>query len=105
MVIAILMTFFFNPDHLSDLCVFTVYCFYTLAFFGLFVLRCRRTEPRPFSVPLYPLVPLVALGGGLFILGSEVVNDPWGVVLFIGVVVLGLPILWLIKTLDRKRQF
>ena len=105
MVIAILMTFFFNPDHLSDLCVFTVYCFYTLAFFGLFVLRHRRTEPRPFSVPLYPLVPLVALGGGLFILGSEVVNDPWGVVLFIGVVVLGLPILWLIKTLDRKRQF
>ena len=31
-ILATIMMFFFDPDHLSDLCVFTVYCFYLLEF-------------------------------------------------------------------------
>lgn len=103
-VLATVMMAFFDPDHLSDLCVFTVYCFYLLAFFGIFILRRKNQGPRPFSTPLYPFVPLVAIAGGIFVLVSEVLNDPAGVLLFIGIVIVGLPILYLVKRLDQRRM-
>lgn len=83
------MMCFFDPDHLSDLCVFTVYCFYTLAFFGIFILRRRnKGKERPFSTPLYPLIPLISIAGGLFV----------------GITVIGLPALWVVKEMDKHRQ-
>lgn len=46
---------------------------YVLQQVGVVVLRVRRPElPRPFRIWLYPLPPLVALGGFLFILFSRV---------------------------------
>lgn len=102
--LAAVMMFFFDPDHLSDLCVFTVYCFYLLAFFGIFILRRQNKGPRPFSTPLYPLVPIIAIAGGIFVLVSEVFNDPAGVLLFVGIVIVGLPIFYAIKRMDQKRM-
>ena len=100
-VLATLMLVLFDPDRLSDLCVFTIYCFYILAFFGIFKLR-RENSNRPFSTPLYPLVPIVAILGGLFIVVSELFNDPAGVVLFLGIVAVGLPIFTILSV--RKKQ-
>lgn len=102
--LATVMMFFFDPDHLSDLCVFTVYCFYLLAFFGIFILRKKNKENRPFSTPLYPLVPIIAIAGGIFVLVSELFNDPAGVLLFIGIVIVGLPIFYAVKRMDAKRM-
>lgn len=103
-IMALLMTYFFDPDHLSDLCVFTVYCFYLMAFCGIFILRRRNHQPRPFSTPLYPWIPLVAILGGLFVLISEVVNDPAGVILFLGIVIVGLPIFYVVKRLEKSNN-
>ncbi|MGZ1273840.1 serine/threonine protein kinase, partial [Lactobacillus delbrueckii subsp. bulgaricus] len=50
-----------------------------------------------------PLVPIVAILGGLFVLISELINDPAGVLLFIGIVIVGLPIFYVVKRMDRKR--
>ena len=99
-VLATLMLVLFDPDRLSDLCVFTIYCFYILAFFGIFKLR-RENSNRPFSTPLYPLVPIVAILGGLFIVVSELFNDPAGVVLFLGIVAVGLPIFYYLKYKEK----
>lgn len=94
------MLVLFDPDRLSDLCVFTIYCFYILAFFGIFKLR-RENSDRPFSTPLYPLVPIVAILGGLFIVVSELFNDPAGVVLFLGIVAVVLPIFYYLKRKEK----
>lgn len=99
-VLATLMLVLFDSDRLSDLCVFTIYCFYILAFFGIFKLR-RENSNRPFSTPLYPLVPIVAILGGLFIVVSELFNDPAGVVLFLGIVAVGLPIFYYLKRKEK----
>lgn len=101
--IATIMLFFFDPDHLSDLCVFTIYCFYLMTFYGIFILRKKYPGKRPFSTPLYPLVPIIAITGGLFILVSEVLNDVGGVLLFAGLVIVGLPIFYAVKRMDKKR--
>ncbi|MDB6232191.1 APC family permease [Lactobacillus amylovorus] len=101
-ILATIMMLFFDPDHLSDLCVFTIYCFYLMTFFGIFILR-KKNNKRPFSTPLYPLVPIVAIAGGLFVLISELFNDPAGVLLFVSIVVVGLPVLYVVKRMDSKR--
>lgn len=102
-LLALLMMIFFDPDHLSDLCVFTVYCFYLLAFFGIFILRKKNKAERPFSTPLYPFVPIIAILGGLFVLISELINDPAGVLLFAGIVIIGLPIFYAVKRMNKHR--
>ena len=101
-ILATIMMLFFDPDHLSDLCVFTIYCFYLMTFFGIFTLR-KKNNKRPSSTPLYPLVPIVAIAGGLFVLISELLNDPAGVLLFVSIVVIGLPVLYVVKRMDSKR--
>ena len=101
-ILATIMMLFFDPDHLSDFCVFTIYCFYLMTFFGIFILR-KKNNKRPFSTPLYPLVPIVAIAGGLFVLISELFNDPAGVLLFVSIVVIGLPVLYVVKRMDSKR--
>lgn len=101
-ILATIMMLFFDPDHLSDLCVFTIYCFYLMTFFGIFILR-KKNKKRPFSTPLYPLVPIIAISGGVFVLISELFNDPAGVLLFVGIVVIGLPVLYVVKRMDSKR--
>ena len=99
----IMMTFF-DPDYLSNLCVFTIYSFYVLAFFGLFILRYKNKDQRPFRVPFYPLIPLVAIAGGLFVLVSQFFNDPAGVLLFTGITAVGWPIFFLVKKMSKAQN-
>ena len=75
---------------------------YLLTFFGIFILR-KKNSKRPFSTPLYPFVPIVAIAGGIFVLVSELFNDPAGVLLFAGIVIIGLPVLYVVKKMDKKR--
>lgn len=100
--LAIVMVSFIDPDRLSDLCVFSVYCFYMLAFVGIFILRKRNEGPRPFSTPLYPWVPIIAILGGAFVLISEAINDPSGVVFFLIIIIIGLPILYFLKKKNQQ---
>ncbi|KRL62649.1 amino acid permease [Lactobacillus psittaci DSM 15354] len=101
-VLAFIMMLFFDPNRLSDLCVFSVYCFYILAFFGIFILR-KQNEKRPFSTPLYPLVPIVAIAGGAFVAICEIINDFHGVILFISFIALGIPIFYLVKKYYKSK--
>ncbi|MGP4116626.1 APC family permease [Levilactobacillus zymae] len=95
---ASVMILFFNPDRLSDLCIFTVYCFYVAAFIGVFLLRKRNAgQPRPFSTPWFPLTPLVAILGALFVIVSEIGSDLSGVLLSLLIVAIGIPVYYLKK--------
>ena len=93
--IAALMAVTVDADRLSELCIFTIYLFYVLAFFGRFKLRRLKTA-SPFRVPLYPFTPIVAILGGVFVLVSELNSDLTGVLASIFFVALGIPV-YLIK--------
>jgi len=59
-------------DLLTDLAVFSCWIFYTLTF--VCVIRLRRTRPdaeRKYTVPLYPVVPLLAIASGLYVIVSQ----------------------------------
>ncbi|MDR2833408.1 MAG: APC family permease [Streptococcaceae bacterium] len=54
---------------LTDMVVFVIWIFYTLIFVAVFILRKREPDThRPYKVPFYPLVPIIAIAGGIFIL-------------------------------------
>ena len=57
---------------LTDLAVFSCWIFYTLTF--LCVIRLRKTQPnaqRKYKVPLYPWIPLIAIGSGIYVVVSQ----------------------------------
>ncbi|WP_420911475.1 APC family permease [Dellaglioa algida] len=93
--IAAIMILFFDADRLSEICIFTVYCFYVMTFIGVFILRRRNKEShlkRVFSVPLYPFTPIVAILGAAFVLVSEVQSDLIGVLISFTIVAIGIPV-------------
>ena len=57
---------------LSDLSMFAVWSFYVLTFIGVMILRKKQPElHRPYKVPMYPIIPLIAIAGGLFVVLNQ----------------------------------
>ncbi len=57
---------------LTDLSMFAIWAFYVLTFVGVMILR--KTQPnlhRPYKVPLYPIVPAIAIFGGAFVVINQ----------------------------------
>ncbi len=57
---------------LTDLSMFAVWAFYVLTFIGVF--KLRKDQPnleRPYKVPLYPFIPMIAIAGGLFVVLNQ----------------------------------
>ncbi|EEI19290.1 APC family permease [Lentilactobacillus hilgardii] len=95
LIIVTIMIVFSNADRLSELCIFTVYCFYVMAFVGVFLLRKRNpNQHRVFSTPLFPLTPIVAIGGSLFVIVSEIMSDLPGVLTSFIFVAVGVPVFY-----------
>lgn len=78
---------------LSDLTVFAIWVFYVLTFIGVIMLR--KSKPnlnRPYRVPLYPIIPLVAILGGGFVVINQLLTSPIISLGGIVITIIGLPI-------------
>ncbi|WP_407883921.1 APC family permease [Furfurilactobacillus curtus] len=95
-----------DTDRLSELCIFVMYSFYIAAFVGVFVLRHRQGgRPSGFSVPWYPLVPILAIIGTGFVVISELVFDIVGTVTSMGFIALGVPLYYWLKRHYQGKTF
>lgn len=102
LIISIIFMTVSDPNKLSEISVFIIYIFYMMAFIGLFLLRKRnKGREREYSVPLYPVVPIVAILGSLFVIGSAIIYDPLSCLLSIAIVLIGLPVYWYLKRKDK----
>lgn len=89
-----------DPDRLTDIAIFAIYIFYIFAFVAVFLLRKRnRGKTREYSVPAYPVIPIIAIIGALFIIISTLLDNPTDTLYALGLTVVGLPMYWY---LDRK---
>ena len=92
-VLAILLMFTGKVDQITDLLVFIIWIFYVMTFYGVFVLRKKQPDlHRPYKVPLYPIVPAIAILGGLYIILNTLVTQPLNAGLGIILTLIGLPI-------------
>ena len=72
--------------------------FFLLVGVSIFVLRRREPEtPRPFRVPLYPVTPLLFCGVCIYMLHSSVTYTGLGALIGVGVLLAGLPVLFLAR--------
>ena len=96
--LAALLMLLGDPDRLSDIAVFVLYIFYLQAFVGVFLLRKRNPGlVRSYSVPGYPVIPLVAILGSIFIVVTTIMDSPVDSLYAIGITLAGLPMYWMLK--------
>lgn len=92
-LIAIIMILLGNFNVLTDMLVFVMWTFNTMLSFAVLVLRKREPElKRPFTVPGYPIIPLISILGGVFIIVSTILNQFLLSMVGIGLTMIGLPI-------------
>ena len=105
-VIAIIMMIVTDPDYLSEMAIFAVYIFYIFAFYAVFKLRNRnRDKKRTYSVPLFPVVPIFAILGSLYIVVSTILNDPLDSFTAIFITVAGLPVYYWLERNNKQDSF
>jgi APA family basic amino acid/polyamine antiporter len=94
-----------DPDRLTDIALFSLFVFNILAFVAVFILRKRQPElaTGSYRVPFYPLVPLLAIGSGIFILVSTLWHSPKDSVVSLLVTLAGLPIYGYLARKKRKQ--
>jgi amino acid transporter len=95
--LACLYSIFGNFDLLTDLGVFSCWVFYTLTF--ACVIHLRHTHPeweRTYKVPGYPVVPILAIISGLYVIASQLFMSGTGALLMslasVAITLVGLPV-------------
>jgi len=96
---ALIMILSGNPDLITDIGISAVYVFYVLAFAGILKLRKNKLGEglTSYRVPLYPFVPLLAVFGGLYIIGSTILNQTLYAGIALAVTLAGLPVHWYVQ--------
>ncbi|AQY50162.1 amino acid permease-associated protein [Listeria weihenstephanensis FSL R9-0317] len=93
LLISIIMIFTGQFNQLTDMLIFVIWIFYTLTFIAVFVLRKREPElVRPYKVPLYPVIPIIAILGGAFIVFNTLFTQPMNAGIGLVLTAIGLPI-------------
>ncbi|MBE6183588.1 APC family permease [Heyndrickxia ginsengihumi] len=93
-IISLILMLCWDPDRLSNIAIFSVFTFYGLAFFALFILRKRDPDNgrNLYKVPLYPVTPIIAILGVIYIVGSTLIDSPKDTILSIICTIIGLPV-------------
>jgi APA family basic amino acid/polyamine antiporter len=106
-IIAIIMMVATDPDKLTNMAVFSVFCFYGLAFFAVFILRRKDPDAKTYKVPFYPFIPIVAIAGAIYIVLSTLIQTPLNALYSVIILIIGMPVYWLLKKSERidKRSY
>lgn len=93
---------------LTDLAVFSCWIFYTLTF--ACVIKLRITQPnaeRKYKVPLYPVIPILAIASGLYVVVSQLFLSGTKATIMslcsIGITLVGLPVYLLVKKARKSK--
>ncbi len=85
-------------DMLTEMLVFVAFIFYGCGAFGVIVLRKKMPDaPRPFKVPLYPVIPIVFTLFSAFLVYYSISSSPGNAIVGLILLSLGLPLYFYFK--------
>lgn len=89
---ATIMIVLLNPDRITDIAIFSMYLFYCAVFFGIFKVRKQFGVPGKgaYKVPFYPVVPVLAISGGVYICYSMAMGAPMDALVSVTIALAGL---------------
>jgi APA family basic amino acid/polyamine antiporter len=94
----VLLLFLNRFQQFFELAVFAEWLFYMLAATTIFVYRRQRPDaPRPYKVWGYPLLPAIFILCAGVVLVSSYASNLKGSLLGTGLILLGVPVLWLVR--------
>ena len=70
-------------------------------------MKLRKTKPqmeRPYKVPLYPIIPIVAIIGGVFVVVSTLITQPLNSIIGLVITLIGLPVYGYIKNKNLNNK-
>lgn len=83
---------------LTNLAMFAMWVFFTMAVFGVFILRKRMKDiVRPYKVPLYPIVPVIGVVGGAYIVINTLLTQTTNALIGIVIALIGVPVYYIKK--------
>ena len=87
-----LIFFFFYPDVFGDIPVAVFWIYYTFLFIGVIILRKKHPDlERPYKVPFYPVIPILAALSGVTIAIYAAIANPLYMLISIIIILAGLP--------------
>ncbi len=79
--------------------------FFLLTGLSLFVLREKNPNlARPFSVPFYPVLPIIFCNSCVYMLYQSINYVRWGALVAVALVLLGLPLYWLSSIMNKPAK-
>ncbi len=85
-------------DLLTNVTIFIVWVFYIMTFAGVIILRNKAPQmERPYKVPLYPIIPSIAIIGGLYVVVSTLFTQTNYAIIGLVLTFIGLPIYMIIN--------
>lgn len=92
-VISVIMIFSGQFNQLTDMLILVIWIFYIMVFLAVFIMRKKEPElERPYTVPFYPVIPIIAIAGGCYIVLNTLVTQPLNAGIGIVLTAVGLPI-------------
>lgn len=83
---------------LLNLVVFVAWIFNTLSMAAVLILRKKRPDlHRPYKVWGYPVVPIIGIASGLWVMGSSLMTDAKTSLIGLGFTLLGIPFYFLLR--------
>ena len=99
MLITIIMILSGSYNTLTDMCMFSIWIFYSLTFIGVIVFRKKHPEiKRTYKVPAYPLLPILGFLGGSFVVIMTFFSQTTLALIGTGVTLFGLIVFEMRKT-------
>lgn len=90
-------------NSITDLIVFALWIFYTLGIIGVFILRKKMTHnPKLYHVPLFPIIPIIGILGGVYLMFATVKDSPTSAMLGLGLTLIGLPVYYYCKMKNKQ---
>ncbi len=85
-------------DMLTEMLVFVAFIFYGCGAFGVIVLRRKMPDaPRPFKVPLYPILPIFFTLFSAFLVYYSISSSPGNAIVGLILIGLGFPLYFIFK--------
>lgn len=92
-LISTIMIFSGQFNQLTDMLILVIWFFYILVFIAVFIMRKKEPDlERPYKVPFFPVIPIIAIVGGFYIVLNTLITQPLNAAIGIGLTLLGLPI-------------
>lgn len=85
-------------DMLTEMLVFVAFIFYGCGAFGVIVLRRKMPDaPRPFKVPLYPILPIFFTLFSAFLVYYSISSSPGNAIVGLILIGIGFPLYFVFK--------